>query len=230
MAKNNWKRLIIYERTLSIFLLIGMLFDPTNKKLLNSIIPKEITDYMFWLGLGLYAGFHLCAHEYKRGLRLHRLGMINTKNKNHVKLTFWNMYSSCAIAGGGVALTALLFFRSYLAGCILYVVLSGVFAVLLLIVSELMEYQYILEHKITIDKYWSRFIYSEKVLIILLIGLPFFDIVNRELLNSAIPDEIEIYLFWLNSGLYLGFMLCKHEYYRAVQLNYQQQLKDEVGN
>ncbi len=224
MAKNNWKRFGMYETILLIFFGIGLFSEAINKELLHFMIPSKIVGYVFWLSLGLYLGFSLCKNEYSRARKLHWAKKIQTnENSISTKVSFWNKYSSGAMAGGGVAVIALLFFRSYLDGYVLHVVLFGVLAVFFLIVSEVTEYL----EETPLERCWSRFVYSEKSLIILLTAIPFFDIVNSEVLNSVIPDEIELYLFCLNVGLYLGFKLCMHEYQRALNLNYEQSVKDE---
>lgn len=75
--------------------------------------------------------------------------------------------------------------------------------------------------------HWRRFVNCEKVVLAFLgIGM-FSDVINKELLQSKIPSEIIGYLFWLSLGLYLGFILCKHEYMRALKLYHEQQAKDE---
>lgn len=69
MNRNYWKQFNIYEKGLALFFMINIVFDFINKKLLNSVVPKEIVGFMFWLSLGLYLGFQLCKYEYKRVLK-----------------------------------------------------------------------------------------------------------------------------------------------------------------
>ena len=66
MIKNYWKRFSNYEKTITGFFMINIVFDIINKKLLESRVPTEIVGYMFWLSLGLFLGFRLCKYEYIR--------------------------------------------------------------------------------------------------------------------------------------------------------------------
>ncbi len=65
---------------------------------------------------------------------------------------------------------------------------------------------------------WKRFSFYDKLLALFLMINIFLDVINTELLNSAIPSEIVGYLFWLSLGLYLGFSLCKYEYSRTLKV------------
>lgn len=64
---------------------------------------------------------------------------------------------------------------------------------------------------------WTRFRYYEIGLTTFFGVNLFLDIINEKLLNSAIPHEIVVYLFWISLGLFLGFRLCKYEYSRALK-------------
>jgi hypothetical protein len=64
MNNTLWKRFLICQNGLSIFFILNIFFSILNKKLSKPLIPIEITDYLFWLSLGLYLGFILCRHEY----------------------------------------------------------------------------------------------------------------------------------------------------------------------
>lgn len=66
---------------------------------------------------------------------------------------------------------------------------------------------------------WKRFIIYERIVsynFLLNIG---FYIANKELLNNIVPNEIEVALFFLSLGIYLGFQLCKFESNRVWKIN-----------
>lgn len=65
--------------------------------------------------------------------------------------------------------------------------------------------------------YWKRFSYFDMGLTLFFMINLFLDILNKNLLNSAIPSEIVGYLFWLSLGLFLGFKLCKYEYSQTLR-------------
>lgn len=71
MQNNHWKRFNTFQQCLSLFFVINLFLDVINNKILNSAIPSEIVDYMFWLSLGLFLGFMLCKYEYRQSLRKH---------------------------------------------------------------------------------------------------------------------------------------------------------------
>ena len=77
------------------------------------------------------------------------------------------------------------------------------------------------------NSHWKRFWnYEKAVLAFLAIGF-LSEPINKELLNASIPTAITAFLFWLSLGLYLGFILCKHEYHRALKLQHSQPLENE---
>lgn len=71
--------------------------------------------------------------------------------------------------------------------------------------------------------YWKRFSYFDKGLTVFFMINLFLDILNKNLLNSAIPSEIVGYLFWLSLGLFLGFKLCKYEYSHTLRKHSEEQ-------
>jgi hypothetical protein len=74
-----------------------------------------------------------------------------------------------------------------------------------------------------IKNYWKRFnIYQQGLAALFIVAL-FLDVINKKVLNSAIPVEIVGYLFWLSLGLFLGFKLCKYEYIRALRKHSEEQ-------
>ena len=74
-----------------------------------------------------------------------------------------------------------------------------------------------------IKNYWKRFnLYQQCLAVFFIINL-FLDIINKKILNSAIPSEIVGYLFWLSLGLFLGFKLCKYEYSRTLRKHSEEQ-------
>ncbi len=68
--KYYWRRFNNIEKGLVVFLGIGIFIGILNEDFLNTIIPKEISGYLFWLSLGLYLGFRLCRYEYIRVWKL----------------------------------------------------------------------------------------------------------------------------------------------------------------
>ncbi len=78
-----------------------------------------------------------------------------------------------------------------------------------------------------IYKHAKRFVkYKRATRVFLCIGF-FADFINKKLLHSMVPNEIPSYIFWLSLGLYLGFLLCEHEYQHAWELYHAQLEKDE---
>lgn len=65
--------------------------------------------------------------------------------------------------------------------------------------------------------YWKRFVIYERVIYYFLICNLIFIIINRELLKFKLPEFIQGYLFFFSLGLYIGFILCKDEYKRAIK-------------
>lgn len=75
--------------------------------------------------------------------------------------------------------------------------------------------------------HWKRFINYERVLFSFWIISFLVSLVNERLLNSIVPNEVAAYIFWLSLGLYLGFILCKHEYHHALKLQHEQLMVNE---
>jgi len=73
--------------------------------------------------------------------------------------------------------------------------------------------------------YWKRFTLFDKGLAVFFMINLFLDVINKRVLNSAIPSEIVGYLFWLSLGLFLGFKLCKYEYSRTLKKHSEDQQK-----
>lgn len=65
---------------------------------------------------------------------------------------------------------------------------------------------------------WKTFILYETILLILSILSIVFTYLNTKL-KIGIPPAILGYAFFLSVGLYLGFLLCKNEYKRALKKN-----------
>ena len=64
---------------------------------------------------------------------------------------------------------------------------------------------------------WKRFsIYERLTMWFFIINLIFI-IINKEILKSKFPEYIQGYIFFLSLGLYIGFILCKNEYTRALK-------------
>ncbi len=48
------------ELAVTLFFIVSIILEPVNKDFLQSYIPQNLIDYIFWLGVGLYLGFQLC--------------------------------------------------------------------------------------------------------------------------------------------------------------------------
>ena len=69
MDKNRWKRFSFFEKGITLLLISCILFDLFLELKTFPAIINEIVDNCLWLSIGLYAGFRLCKHEYKKALR-----------------------------------------------------------------------------------------------------------------------------------------------------------------
>lgn len=65
--------------------------------------------------------------------------------------------------------------------------------------------------------YWKRFSFFDKGLAVFFMLNLFLDVINKKILQSVIPGDLISYLFWLSTGLYLGFQLCKYEYKQVIK-------------
>lgn len=57
-----WKRIVIYENLLYVFLAICFIILIIDKFILINIIPQKIIECFFWLSLGMMLGFRLCQY------------------------------------------------------------------------------------------------------------------------------------------------------------------------
>lgn len=65
------------------------------------------------------------------------------------------------------------------------------------------------------DNSWKRFQLIEILITVSFIINLLFGIVNSIFLKLAVPNELQLFSFAITLGLYLGFAVCKREYYNA---------------
>ena len=65
---------------------------------------------------------------------------------------------------------------------------------------------------------YKRFNYYQKGVQYLFLLSFVVKMVNDNLGKNLLPEEIIDYLFWLSLGLWLGFILCSHEFLRVRKI------------
>lgn len=67
------------------------------------------------------------------------------------------------------------------------------------------------------NNYWKIFaIFDRSISMLFAIGI-LLPIINKEILNSFIPNEIVNCCFCFTLGLYIGFQICKYEYRKVMR-------------
>lgn len=62
MTPKKWHQISLFNKVVSVFLILNIVLKIINDKLLNQSIPEDIIGYLFWLSLGIYLGFQLCKY------------------------------------------------------------------------------------------------------------------------------------------------------------------------
>lgn len=62
----NWKRFSIIDKGFALLFILSIILNSFCTELIESDLANTIFSYMFWLSMGLFIGFQLCKHEYRR--------------------------------------------------------------------------------------------------------------------------------------------------------------------